>query len=164
MRITFLLLVFFAFSFNIQAQNSGGNKGSSSSKTKTTTKGGIDEDATNLAQELCNCTEGIIKQYHPGIQALFKDMMSYGEEEAQKRFENYLTNASAKDQEKIMADITKMEQFDSEFQSKCIDPLETKYSKYDGNTEFENKMMEKLQSLSECSFTYNLMLMGENED
>jgi hypothetical protein len=123
----------------------------------------IDKDATELAHKMCNCIDGIVKLYHPALQTMMKDMIEKGELEAQTKFAEALGAMSADEQQKVMVDIERMQKFEAEMAEKCGNELTEEYSKYDNDKEFEEKMMAYLKTLPECSFTYQIMLMGQKK-
>lgn len=123
----------------------------------------IDKDATELAQKLCGCIEEIIKEYHPTLRDLMKDMVEKGETEAQQKFTQKLLAMNADEQAKIMTDIERMQKFEDEMGEKCGTNLEIEYAQYNNNPEFETKMMDALKNLSECGFTYQMMLLGQKK-
>lgn len=157
MKKTFLILLTLV-SMATLAQKSD-DKGSKKSKIDTE----LNQDATELALKMCACIEGIVKQYHPSLQDLMKDMIETGEEEAQAKFAEKLLGMSDNEQAKVMADIERMQKFETEMGEKCGNNLEEEYSKYDGNKEFEDKMIEHLKTLPECSLTYRIMSLGRKK-
>jgi polyhydroxyalkanoate synthesis regulator phasin len=119
----------------------------------------IDKDATAQANKLCNCIEGIVKEFHPTLRDLMKDMVEKGEAEAQKKFAEKLMAMTEEEQKKVMTDIERMQNFETEMAKKCGD-LEAEYSMYENNATFEAKMLEALKNLPECGFSYQMMLLG----
>jgi F0F1-type ATP synthase epsilon subunit len=152
-----ILLALVAISMNGIAQNSE----TASAKKKAGKV--MEKDAQELANKLCVCTDGVVKQYHPLLQNLLMDMITIGEAEATKKFGEGLLKVTAEENAKIMTDITLMQNFEKEMAEKCTNALDLEYAKYNDIPEFQEKMLQYMKALPECAFTHQLMLAGEKK-
>lgn len=117
----------------------------------------MDKDAREAANKTCVCMDGIIKSLHPTLQSLLRDMMEKSEEEAQTKFTETLIKASDEEKRKVLADVGKMENMETEMNEKCVGAIKNEYAKYDNNAAFKEKMEAYLTSLPECKYTYGLL-------
>jgi primosomal protein N' len=123
----------------------------------------MEKDAMALAEKMCGCIQGIIEDYHPALQTMMTDMVEKTEQEAQAKFAETFATLAANEQQKIMKDIERMQNFEPEMAEKCGNKLEEEYAKYNENAEFESKMLEGLKDLPKCSLTYQMMLLGQKK-
>jgi flagellar motor switch protein FliG len=123
----------------------------------------MEKDAMALAEKMCGCIQGIIEDYHPALQTMMTDMVEKTEQEAQAKFAEIFATLAANEQQKIMKDIERMQNFEPEMAEKCGNKLEEEYAKYNENAEFESKMLEGLKDLPKCSLTYQMMLLGQKK-
>jgi hypothetical protein len=146
----------------------GGGKGSKNNNTntntnntkKTTTPTGIDKDAQDAATDLCTCVNETMGSLHPAM----IEMIQISAEKGEAAGEQYLTDYLIKhptEMGKIMEDAQKMESLGTEFEQKC--DFKQKYSRYDNNQAFEDKLIANLSSNPECKLAHTLMLLGLKE-
>lgn len=144
-----------------QAQNDGGNSGRKSSNTTSD----MSSDAANAASDMCDCINATIGDLHPQLMVFLEDMVDLGQEQAEQKFAGYIMGVGEEEQARILRDAQKLEQIGEGLEnSDCGSELESKYSQYEDNVEFEEKVMNHLQNKANCKLTYLFLMAGMQEE
>jgi len=129
--------------------------------TSNTKAQSLDEKAQSAALESCECLNQLFNKYHPSLVRMMRTIVEKGEEEAQTEFIQYFSAASSEEQMRIQDDLVRFEVFEEEIDVYCKDTQE-RYSEYDKNDEFQEKMIAYLKKMENCSLVQSIMLSGEN--
>lgn len=150
--LLFLCLVFLVL--NLNAQNSG-----SSSKSKLS----VDKVAKQAATEMCDCVNEFMSELHPIIRAYVVDISIMGQENATRQFMKYVKEATPVVQEQVKKDAQRMQNFDEEMKGAGCDAFDDKYQEYNGNKEFESKVLYYLNT-AKCIFSYTFLNIGTKDE
>lgn len=156
-QVLFSLLIVLSVSIGY-AQVPGGNKKAAS------TSGSKQATPAQAANELCECVNKYLNSFHPAIKQFIVDMAEKGEEAAGSTLEQKMLNLSEKEQERVNADIARLQNgSDSDQMLQCFTDMEKKYSNLDDEA-FGDKVMAELEKNQNCKFLLSLMKIGEEDD
>jgi len=115
-----------------------------------------------VAEDLCNCVNNFLNQYHPSIRKMIEDMIEFGQEKAAENFQNTLLNLQGKEQEKAIADAQRFSQDVNEGKmDKCIKAFEARTASMTDAQ--KTKVMQELESSPNCKIVDDLIKIG-NQD
>lgn len=147
LSLFFILAISFA---NAQTGNSTTSDKSSKKKIKEGRKAAI---------EMCNCTNSIIKDFHPLLRRFLMDMAEKSEAEAAANFKAAHAKLSQAEQTRIKEDTNRMTTINSGVDGNCLDDLKIKYNG-ENESEFEKAMREAINTMPKCKLTAKLMELG----
>jgi hypothetical protein len=160
---TTLALCFFVIGLaSLQAQVPAKAKAAAASKATSKAKKKQGRDTPeNVAEELCDCFNNYLNQYHPIISGMISDMAVLGEEKALENFQEKFSKLSEKEQQTVLNDVNSFSKDakDSEGEmAKCINIFKTKTSKM--SKADTQKVLDALERSPNCKTIDDLIKMA----
>ena len=160
-QVLFSLLMVLGISIGY-AQVPGSNKKAANTNSNTNTS--KEPSPAAVANELCECVNKYLSTFHPAIKQFIVDMAEKGADEAQYTLEQKVLTLSAKEQERIEADVNRLQDGgDSDQMLQCFTNMEQKYSNLSDGA-FGDKVMAALEKNANCKFLVSLMKIGEDDE
>jgi hypothetical protein len=115
-----------------------------------------------VAEDLCNCINNFLNQYHPSIRKMLEDMVEFGEAKATENFQNTLLSLQGKEQEKAIADAQRFsDDVNNGKMNKCIKAFEAKTATM---TEAQQaKILQELENSPACKIVDDLIKLGNKD-
>lgn len=129
-------------------------------------KAEMEKGSKDIATKVCGIFTDAFKELHPEIVILLEDFMIVGEAQALENFTFVMEMISPEEQEKIMADIEKLDTLVPKFDDIDAEEIFSNYEEFRGEKEFLQLIANELEKMPGCLFAYysfkSVLTEGEN--
>lgn len=129
---------------------------------KTNNSKSSENTPQKVAEDVCNCVNSFLNQYHPSIRKMMEDMAEFGEEKATENFQNTLLSLQGKEQEKALADAKRFsDDVRAGKMDNCIKNFEASVANM---TDAEKEqVLRELESSPSCKIIDDLIKIGNQK-